>query len=134
MARINLSIDEELFNLLVEDANKHNCTVNVYLISLLEKLYKQDPFDYAAALEALEKEAKAKPVNADFILCELPSFDSISVAKAKNAGLQPSVVRARIGKMFNTRVAEGAVGTVERSMDKDGNLKFRSRAAVYVRK
>ena len=28
MARINLSIDDDLFDLLKDDADKHNCTVN----------------------------------------------------------------------------------------------------------
>ena len=41
MARINLSIDDDLFDLLKDDADKHNCTVNVYLVTMLEKMYKQ---------------------------------------------------------------------------------------------
>lgn len=32
MARINLSIDDDLFDLLKDDADGHNCTVNVYLV------------------------------------------------------------------------------------------------------
>lgn len=44
--RINLSIDDDLFNSLKKDAAEKGCTVNVYLITILEKLYKQNPFDY----------------------------------------------------------------------------------------
>ena len=63
MARINLSIDDDLFRALQNDANIHNCTVNVYLITILEKLYKQIPFDYAKALTTLEQEAQSQPAN-----------------------------------------------------------------------
>ncbi len=134
MARINLSIDDVLFTALQSDADRHGCTVNVYLISILEKLYKQNPFDYTTALATLEEEAKSQPLNQEFILVNLPSFADISVAKAFEADLKPSIVRARLGKMFNTRVKEGMVGDVQRSVDSNGNLKFRSRTAVYVRK
>ncbi len=133
MARINLSIDDELFNLLQEDADKHNCTVNVYLITILEKVYKQSPFDYQAALITLETEAKKQPIGVDFTLVDLPSFTEISVVKAEDANLKPSIVRARLGKMFNSRVRDGKVGDVKRSYDDKGNLKFISRAAVYMR-
>ena len=47
--RINLSIDDDLFNSLQKDATANGCTVNVYLITILEKLYKQNPFDYQSA-------------------------------------------------------------------------------------
>lgn len=133
MARINLSIDDGLFAELESDANSHNCTVNVYLITLLEKLYKQSPFDYESALTTLETEAKQQPINQEFTLVDLPSFTEISVAKAENANLKPSVVRARLGKMFNSRVRNGKVGTVVRSLDSNGDLKFVSRTAVYER-
>lgn len=133
MARINLSIDDELFGLLQEDADKNNCTVNVYLITILEKLYKQSPFDYQEALITLETEAKQQPVGIDFTLVDLPSFTEISVVKAEDANLKPSIVRARLGKMFNSRVRDGKVGAVKRSKDEKGNLKFISRTAMYVR-
>ena len=129
MARINLSIDEELFDLLKADAEKHNCTVNVYLVTILEKMYKQNPFDYQSALKILEEEAKKQ--SEEFTLSDLPSFSEISVVKAENADLKPSMVRARLGKMFNERVREKKVENVVRSLDESNNLKFISKAAVY---
>ncbi len=134
MARINLSLDKNLYSLLQKDALKHNCTVNVYLITILEKLYKQNPFDYEAALATLEEEAKNQPLNKDFTLVDLPSFSEICVVKAENASLKPTVIRARLGKMFNFRVKKGEVGDVFRSRNSKGELKFINRAAVYVRK
>lgn len=132
MARINLSIDDDLFLSLQHDANIHNCTVNVFLITILEKLYRQSPFDYATALTTLEKEAQNQPADQDFTLVDLPSFTEISVAQAENANLKPSIVRARLGKMFNARVKDKNVGMVERSRNSKGELKFIARAAVYV--
>ena len=131
--RINLSVDNELFNALQKDATTNGCTVNVYLITILEKLYKQHPFDYQTALATLESEAKNQPVGVDFTLVDLPSFQDISVAQAENANLKPSIVRARLGKMFNVRVKENRVGDVVRSKDSNGELKFSSRTAVYRR-
>ncbi|RHQ14112.1 hypothetical protein DW974_15305 [Lachnospiraceae bacterium AM48-27BH] len=131
--RINLSIDDELFKSLQKDATTNGCTVNVYLITILEKLYKQNPFDYQAALSTLETEAKNQAIGVDFTLVDLPSFHDISVAQAENANIRPSIVRARLGKMFNVRVREGKVGDVIRSTDSKGTLKFSSRSAVYRR-
>ncbi|NIK80479.1 hypothetical protein FHS15_005669 [Paenibacillus castaneae] len=133
MARINLSISDDLFELLSNDAEQHNCTVNVYLISLLEGLYLQNPFDYEAALSKLIEEANIRPLGEEFILFDLPSFSEICIAKAENANVKPSIVRARLGKMFNSLVRIKKVGNVRRVHSKDGSLKFISRAAVYIR-
>lgn len=132
MARINLSIDDDLFDLLKDDADKHNCTVNVYLVTLLEKMYKQCPFDYQTALETLEREAESQPKDKPFMLVDLPSFSEISIVKAENSNLKPSIVRARLGKMFNCRVRDGKVKNVIRSRDKNGKLEFICRTAVYM--
>ncbi|RKP54943.1 hypothetical protein D7Z26_06805 [Cohnella endophytica] len=134
MARINLSINDDLFELLSNDAGRHNCTVNVYLISLIEGLYLQDPFDYEAALSKLIAEAKIRPLNAEFILFDLPSFKEICIAKAENANLKPSMVRARLGKSFNKLVEKKMVGSVRRVRNEDGSLKFISSTAVFIRK
>lgn len=131
--RINLSIDDDLFNSLQKDANANCCTVNVYLITILEKLYKQNPFDYQSALSTLEMEAKNQPIGVDFTLSDLRSFQDISVAQAEKSNLKPSIIRARLGKMFNVRVREGNVGDIIRCKDSKGNLKFLSRSAVYRR-
>lgn len=131
--RINLSIDDELFEALKTEADAQGCTVNVHLVSILEKLYKRTPFDYSAALATLENEAKAQPVGKSFTLVDLPSFTEISVVQAEEAELKPSIVRARLGKMFNSRVRDGKVGDVKRCRDENGELVFSSRTAVYIR-
>ena len=132
MPRINLSLEQDLYDLLMKDAQRQGCTINVYLISLLKKIYKQNPFDYAAALRELEAEALAQPIGAQFTLADLPSYRRISVAEAANSGLKPSTVRARLGRMWNSRVAEGEVGSVKRAR-LNGELVFINRTAVYVR-
>lgn len=131
--RVNLSLDDGLLDLLKKEADQHNCTVNVYLTTLLEQIYKQKPFDYPAALKVLESEAMEMPVGVDFTLADLPSFREICVVQAQNRQLRPSTVRARLGKLFCTQVRENAVGDVRRSTQANGQLKFIARAAVYCR-
>lgn len=135
MPRVNLSIDEDLFKSLEKDATVHNSTVNVHIISILEGLYKQYSFDYQAALNKLIDEAKLKTDGKDFTLFELPSFSDICVSKAEDANVKPSIVRARLGKMFCSCVKKGIIKGVERQTIIKNNkeeLKFRSRAAVYI--
>ena len=137
MAHIKLSIDGNLFKALNTDAKKLNYTVNDYLktlITLGEKLINQNPFDYEAALKKLVKEAGRLPSNTYFTLVDLPSFCKISVARADQANLQPSIVRPRLGMMFPKRVVSGMVGNVSRAFDSSGNLMFDHRAAVYIRR
>lgn len=133
MPRINLSVDAELFAAVAADANKRSCTVNAYILFLLEKLYKQSPFD-SAALETLVTEAKSQQHEFEFTLAALPSFNKVSVAKVADATIKPSAERARLGKIFNAMVRSNKVGDVQRCVDSNGDLKFRSGSAVYVRK
>lgn len=95
-------------------------------------MYKQCPFDYQTALETLEREAESQPKDKPFMLVDLPSFSEISIVKAENSNLKPSIVRARLGKMFNCRVRDGKVKNVIRSRDKNGKLEFICRTAVYM--
>jgi exonuclease III len=136
MPRINLSIDEKLYSILEKDAKSLNCTVNVHVISILEKIYKQNPFDYQSALNKLIEEALEKKNGDEFTLVDLPSFTEICVAKAEDAKVKPSIVRARLGKMFNSAVSTGKISGVKRqTVTKNGSteLKFIARAAVYVK-
>lgn len=138
MAYTNLSIDDDLFAILETGANKLNYnTVNDYLktlITLGEKLI-QEPFDYEAALKTLVKEAESLPQNTYFSLVDLPSFRDIPVARADQANnLQPSIVRARLAKMLNRRVAAGMCGNISRAVDSSRKLTFDHRTAVYKRR
>lgn len=133
MPRINLSIDQELFDLLQEAADEQNCTVNVHIISVLEGLYKQNPFDYQAALNKLINETTFKSNGEEFTLVGLPSFSEISTAKAEDAKIKPSIVRARLGKLFNAAVNNEKVPFVKRAKNQNGELKFLNRAAVYIK-
>ena len=134
MPRINLSVDAELFAAVAADANKRSCTVNAYILFLLEKLYKQSP-SFDSTLATLEATAKAQPFKQEFTLFDLSSpFNEIAVAKVADATIKPSAERARLGKIFNAMVRSNKVGDVQRCVDSNGDLKFRSGSAVYVRK
>lgn len=160
MARVNLSIEDELFQRIEKDATEHNCTVNVHIISILEGLYKQypfnsqslglinqlyeqNPFNYQDALQELINDIEMLKDGTEFTLVDLPSFSKICMAKAKDANIKPAIVRARLGKMFNSAVAKAGrtddknviiKGVKRQKVVKNGveELKFVCRTAVYV--
>ncbi len=130
MRRVTLSIDDEIFAGLNNDAASNGCTLNVQIVSILEELYRDTPFDYSAALKRLVKDAGDMPLNHEFVLNELPSYEKISVVEAKNSKIRPSVVRARLGRMFNAMIREGRIKGIERCSYR-GKLRFSDKAALY---
>ena len=136
MARVNLSIDDNVFAKIKREADDKSTTVNLLIIDILENLYGNENFNYSVALKTLVDEAEAyvkNPCNdREFTLLKLPSFSEICVAKAGAAKIQPSMIRARLGKMFNTMVRSGSVKGVSRAIDEKGNLKFIEKTVVYT--
>ena len=142
MKRVNLSIESELFDKLNAVAQSKILTVNQLIIKILEGLdYDEVPgnknaFDFDNGLEKIIKELNKFPDKKEFTLVELESFSCIEVSKAEKGYVQPSTIRARLGRNFNAAVREKKVPFVKRvkAVDKAGNivLKFRNRAAVYL--
>lgn len=137
MARVNLSIDDALFAKIQKAAQEQSTTVNLLIIDLLEDLYLDTAtFDFSAALKTLvveaENYARSDPEEREFPLVKLNSFSLICVAQAGEVGLRPSMVRARLGKMFNTKVRRGEIMGVSRAKDENGENKFIDKSAVYV--
>ena len=112
MARINLTIDEELFGRL-ESAKKDSTPMNLYILHLLATMHPapipSSTFD--DALSKLIAEAQDRR-DGEFILSDLQSFADIGVATAENGHIQPSTMRATLGKAFNLMVREGNVPDV----------------------
>ncbi len=71
----------------------------------------------------------------------LDSFSKQCVSTVEKGYLQPSTLRARLGKLYNSAVKndmnkainDKVLLGVERARDDNGNLKFKSRNAVYVK-
>lgn len=135
MPRVNLSINDELFASIEKDAKEKSTTVNLLIIDLLGGLYGNDSFNYSESLKQLvieaEDYAKDPQNDPEFTLVKLPSFADICVAKAGKARIQPSLVRARLGKMFNSKVRKDEITGISRAKDKNGALKFIEKTAVY---
>lgn len=133
MKRLYLTLSNELSAAIDEAAKKAGIVPNVLAVSILEQVLftNSKTFDYAKALEALEKEAVQMPAG-EFVLSQLPSYSKLTVAEAEACTIKPSVVRARLGKAFNRRVEEGFVPGVTRATKPNGDLKFRFKAAVYL--
>ena len=137
MARVNLSINDGLFVKIEKDALNKSTTVNLLIIDLLEDLYADmATFNYSAALKTLvgeaEKFAQSHKNGDEFPLIKLNSFAHICVAQAGKAKIRPSMVRARLGKMFNSLVRHGGVLGVSRAKKSNGDNKFIGKTAIYV--
>lgn len=132
MARVHLTLDDKLFELLKNEADERSIAVNAHILSLLVALKMPQLFDYGDALSQLIKEALSKQENEEFTLVDLPLFKSISVARAEDGNIKPSIVRARLGKMFNAAVQKAKIDGIRRSKE-NGELKFKNKAAVYMR-
>ena len=133
--RVNLSINDDLYNTLKKAADKKNISINSLIYEALEEKYsKHTSYDYTLALKQMIGEAKK--MENEFTLSDLKTFadvgDVIAEYKMKET---PASVRARLGKMFNEAVRNGAVPGINRAVvEKNGEeqLKFYCRAAVYV--
>ncbi|SDB44736.1 hypothetical protein SAMN02910298_02219 [Pseudobutyrivibrio sp. YE44] len=137
MPRVNLSISQEIYDKLQADAESRGLTVNHMVYSLLEEKYGERGFDYVMALDCLKQEAES--MQGDFILSDLPTFKGLDeVLVEMQAKESPAQVKARLGKMFNEAVKQGAIKDINRSVviEQDGTQKARtlSRAAVYAKK
>lgn len=156
MPRVYLTLEQELFNRIDEDANKNNLTMNLLMQNLFERIYMGGlnyetlvekigldtiGFNYTAALNELIKETNERD-NGEFTLAMLDSFSKQCISTVEKGYLQPSTLRARLGKLYNSAVKndmnkainEKVLLGVERAVDDNGNLKFKSRNAVYVKK
>ena len=140
--KIHLSLDDDLFEMLCADAEKASVSVNVHITNMLEKLYRKDSFDYETVLSQIISEAYSKNINEPYVLAELNAFSKLCIAQATQAKIKPNMVRVRIAKSFNVLVQNGKLETtregknfaIYRHINKNGELAFRNRAAVFILK
>jgi hypothetical protein len=134
MPRVYLSIPQKLFESLEADAKKNNKTINLLINNILEKIYLgATVFDYSEALEKLIEDTDKRP-DGEFTMADLPSFSELCIATVENGYLQPTTLRARLGKLYNSEVRNNNIPFVKRATNgKNGKLKFLARAAVYVK-
>ncbi len=155
MPRVYLTLEQKLFERIEEDANKNNITMNLLMQNIFERIYMGGlnysdiiekigldtvGFDYTAALSELIKETNERE-DGEFTLVMLESFSKLCISTVEKGYLQPATLRARLGKLYNSAVRKDAnkddkdkvLLGVERARDKNGDLKFVSRTAVYVK-
>lgn len=147
MPRVYLTFEQALFDRIEEDATKTNITMNLLMQNIFERIYfgglnyvdivekiglNTVGFDYTAALNELIKETEER-TDGEFTLVDLSSFSKLCLATSENGYLQPATLRARLGKLFNSAVKNGNVPFVFRAKKDNGDLKFWSRAAVYIK-
>ena len=108
MPRVNLSINQNIYDKIKHQADIQGISVNNMIFSYLQKEYGEDEFDYIVALDCLQQEAMEK--DGYFSLWELPTFKDIDQAKTSES---PEQIRARLGKMFHDSVQNGQVFNVQ---------------------
>lgn len=137
MKEFKLHLENDLLGKIQEAAERAGFSTNQMIVNVLEENFQgQVSFDYAAALAELVREAQSRPVGERFVLADLDAFSRLSVSTAEKGCVQPSTVRARLGRTFNRAVSQGQVPGIARdTMVRDGKtvLRFLSGTAVYVR-
>ena len=128
-----LRMEEDLMSDVKEAAEKAGVSMNTWINDLLEDTLRgQRSFNYEQVFHVMVEEIRNREFPKDeFVLSDLDTFAQLSISTAEKGYLQPSTLRARVGKAFNLAVGQGQVPGVIRAKDKRGDLKFRFRAAVY---
>ena len=137
MPRVNLSINQDMYDKIKHQADIQGISVNNMIYSQLQKQYGTDEFDYIVALDCLKQDAMEQ--DGYFCLWELPTFRSIDdMASGSNSNESPEQIRARLGKMFHDSVENGQVWDVEIHTGKieipQHKSKRPGRAVVYTKK
>lgn len=134
MVRVNLSLDVKLFEKISEQAKAHNVSANAEIISILENIFNENPFNLSFALTNLIDEAQTTFSNGEeFLLNQLHSFQAIDTGKISDTTYRyvPKIQRARLGTAFKIAVANGTVPNVTRAKDDNGEDKAIRRTAIY---
>lgn len=137
MPRINLTISDDLFNALQNEARKKNVPVNLVAVETLEKLFVKETINYSAFIKSLLEEVDKLPRDkTEFCLFDLDTYNSIGMSEISDGRIKPSTLKARIGKAFNELERTVGFKGIHRAYttDKQGNkvLKFNHRSAVYM--
>lgn len=137
MPRVNLSINQEMYERIKRQADVQGISVNNMIYNQLQKQYGSGEFDYIVALDCLKQDAMEK--DSYFCLWELPTFKNIEkMTNGSESNESPEQIRARLGKMFHDAVKNGQVYDVEIYTGKTDALHWKTkrpgRAVVYTKK
>ena len=137
MPRVNLSINQTMYDKIKRQADIQGISVNNMIYSQLQKDYGEDEFDYIVALDCLKQEAMDQ--EGYFYLWELPTFQGIEEAEKELGSKEsPEQIRARLGKMFHEAVKNDQVWDIEIHTGKietpQKKTKRPGRAVVYKKK
>lgn len=121
MPRIYLSVEEELFRIIAEEASSRGISAGSVVAEVLQQRFmpQEGKPEYDKALKRIIEEAEKRPEGRPFALADLESYSG-----------EPA--KSRLGRLFNMAVAEGRAGSIQRKKTKKGTLAFRNGAALYV--
>ena len=132
--RINLSLEDDLFALILKQAECKKVSPNTEIISILEKIFYNKPFDYSSALNKMIEEIPLSfNPGKEFLLNELPCFQDVSMGKFNSFSHKyiPSTHRARLGSDFKMAVQKKLVPDVSIAKNLDGSEKVINKTMRY---
>lgn len=132
--RINLSLENKLFDLISKQADSNKVSINTEIISILEKIFYEQPFDYSSALNAIINEIPLViKQGEEFLLNKLPCFLEVSTGTLDTSthNYIPSIYRARLGADFKNAVKKGLVPNVTIAINADGSEKVFKKTLIY---
>ena len=148
MNRFQIFPSSELYEKLVTKSNLLNISVSKLVIDLLSQIDIDNVLSsstlnsysfssiYNDVKLGVEEFVKKYPTDTTFVLNELDVFKEINITKTDTGTLQPSSLRASVGRSFNAQVKSYKIPNVQRATieDKNGNevFAFKHNSAVYV--
>ncbi len=115
MRKIQLTLSDELEEKIKNAAEFRQLDMTLHIMTILEKLYIEEPFDYEEGIKLLIKDVLTYP-KSEFVLTDIPYFKTLPVAKANGGTIKPSEIRARLGKTFRNLAVEEKILGVSRKM------------------
>lgn len=137
MPRVNLSLDQHLFNELDQLAKRNQISINLVILKILEGIcYNNQSINTVQALKEIIEETEKLEDGEKFQLRDLESYNKYTVATGVLGRVQPSTIRGRLSKEFNKAIDTGRITHIKqiKVMDKNGNrvAKKLGGASVYV--
>jgi hypothetical protein len=132
MARIFLTINDKLFDLIQLEANKRTTTPNLLLTDLITNHFRKTLVNSSPALKKVIEEMEdyarryklGESIPCEFKLSDLPTFDKLRKEKITNSDNLPTIDRPAMGKEINKMVRQGLVKNIDIAKDTNGNTKI----------
>ena len=131
MKRVNLVLDDSLYEAIKKEADRRLIPVSALIAGTLKGAFTKDCFDYVALTEEIVSMIRLLPSGTSFTMRSFLSAKDVSdMAKATSS--TDKSVRSRIGRSMKEAIASGKAGNVK-VMLKNGKPMKENGAIVYMK-